>query len=364
VAPPTAHQPTRVLLIRPDHIGDVLLGAEAVALLRASLPQARLTYLVGPWSTAAARCGPPIDEVREIAFPGFARRRNVNLLAPYVLLARYAAKLRRERFDLAVVLRPDHWWGALLALAAGIPLRVGTLTPETRPLLTHTYVAHQDEPATRLALGAAALAVHALCAEPTEPGQVTQFTVSDAAHAAAAKLWHAHRLDEKPVVAIHPSAGAALKSWPLERWAVLADALLQEGLAVVLMGAPEDRALLERIQAKTLRCARRLSGQSLQISAALYARCALVITVDSGAGHLAAAVGTPTVRLYGPAPVAVFGPWPPREDQRVLAAAGLACLPCGDLDRPPCGAWTTPACLLALQVEDVLKAVRAQLGRG
>jgi len=105
-------------------------------------------------------------------------------------------------------------------------------------------------------------------------------------------------------------------------------------------------------------------GQPLNTSAALYQRCALLVSPDSGAAHLAAAVGTPTLRLYGPAPVGVFGPWPSRSDQRVLVSDGLACVPCGYLESPPCGATTLPACMLALGVEEVLKAVRAQLDQG
>jgi ADP-heptose:LPS heptosyltransferase len=100
------------------------------------------------------------------------------------------------------------------------------------------------------------------------------------------------------------------------------------------------------------------------MSAAIFERCALLVAPDSGAAHLAAAVGTPTVRLYGPASLDMFGPWPPRSDQRVLVGRGLACIPCGHLESPPCGATTLPACLLALGVDDVLNAVRAQLDRG
>jgi ADP-heptose:LPS heptosyltransferase len=105
-------------------------------------------------------------------------------------------------------------------------------------------------------------------------------------------------------------------------------------------------------------------GQPLDVSAAIYQRCALLVGPDSGAAHLAAAVGTPTLRLYGPAPVDVFGPWPPRSDQRVLIGSGLECMPCGYLESPPCGATTLPACLLTLSVEDVLKGVKAQLDQG
>ncbi|MCA1644278.1 MAG: hypothetical protein LC797_02025 [Chloroflexi bacterium] len=92
--------------------------------------------------------------------------------------------------------------------------------------------------------------------------------------------------------------------------------------------------------------------------------CALLVAPDSGAAHLAAALGTPTVRLYGPAAIEAFGPWPARPDQHVLLTRGLACVPCGELQSPPCGAKTLPACLLALSVEDVLNAVNAQLNHG
>ena len=352
-----------MLLIRPDHIGDVLLGAEAVALLRASLPRARITYLVGPWAAEAARAGPRVDEIRTLDFPGFTRRPKANFVAPYVTLARAALRLRRERYDVAVVLRPDHWWGALLALTAGVPLRVGTDTAETKPLLTHAYTSRGAH-ASQHALAVARTAIAAAHAEPADVDRAPQFTVEHAAMATAAELWRANTLEERSVVGIHPSAGAPLKSWPSSRWAALADALAAEGIAVVLIGAPEDRPLLASIQEAMSSCAPILSGQSLQVSAALYARCTVLASVDSGAGHLAAAVGTPTVRLYGPAPATIFGPWPPTPAQHVLLSDALACVPCGDLQSPPCGAQATPACMLALGVDNVLKDIRAELSRG
>ena len=355
----------RVLVLRPDHVGDVLLSAPAVARLRSSLPAAELTYLVGPWSAEAARYGPPVDRLLTLAFPGFTRRPNTNLLAPYVLLARTAAGLRRQRFDLAIVLRPDHWWGALLAQAAGVPYRVGTRTPETEALLTHARTPQPGEHWAAQALGVATLALEVL-GQPVVDAPMTAFRVPEAAHADARRLLDGHGLDgARRLVGVQPSAGAILKSWPTVRWAALVDTVADElQAAVLLIGAPADAALLGAIA----RCARSRpavqTGQSLGVSAALYARCRVLVAPDSGAAHLAAAVGTPTVRLYGPAAARVYGPWPARPDQRVLVTEQLACVPCGHLEAPPCGATTSPACLLAISPADVLHSVKGVLDRG
>lgn len=356
--------PRRVLILRPDHVGDVLLSAPAVALLRQSLPRAELTYLVGPWSEAAARHGPAVDRIETLEFPGFTRRHKVNAVQPYLALAQVAARLRSQAYDVAVVLRPDHWWGALLALSAGIPVRVGSRGPETTPLLTHARSSGPGEHWAEQALAVARLALVATRSDVVESGEVPQFHLDDAAQAAAAEFWRQAGLDGKPVVALHPSAGAPLKSWPAANWARLADGLFEDGVSVLLVGAPSDRPLIEAIGARMAHLSARACGQTLSVSAAIYARCRLVITVDSGAGHLAGAVGAPTIRLYGPAPPDVFGPWPARVDQQVLMTRRLSCVPCGHLVSPPCGATAQPACMLALQVEAVLNAARLSLEQG
>ena len=356
--------PRRVLLLRPDHVGDVLLSAPAVALLRQSLPRAELTYLVGPWSEEAARHGPSVDRLETLDFPGFTRRAKANVVEPYFVLAQAARQLRAGAYDMAVVLRPDHWWGALMALAAGIPLRVGTRLPETTGLLTHAREPQPHEHAAQQTVAVARLALAAVGRESAAIDDPVQFVVSEGARAEAECLWRQAGLEGKAVIAIHPSAGAPLKSWPIGNWARLAYELIDDRVAVVLVGAPSDASLLSGIAARVPKHVTIACGQSLSVSAAMYARSKLVISVDSGAGHLAAAVGTPTVRLYGPAPPEVFGPWPPRADQRVLITNSLSCAPCGHLEAPPCGATAQPACMLALNVDAVLKAVRLSFDQG
>ena len=355
-----------MLLLRPDHIGDVLLTSPPWRCCARACPGAHLTYLVGPWSAEVARGGPPVDSLRVLAFPGFTRQANPNVLAPYALLLREANRLRRERYDVAVVFRPDHWWGALLALVAGIPVRVGGATPETTPFLTHARPTLAGEHAAATALELARLALQAFDT-PAAPEVVDpEFTVSEASRAAAQEFWARHSLNGKRVVAVQPSAGAALKSWPVDRWARVADGLIERGTAVLLVGGPDDGPVLAAIQAHMARAPAAVAcGQALGVSAAMYQRCVLLVGPDGGQAHLAAAVGVPTVRLYGPASSVVFGPWPSRAAvHRVLVTDQLACVPCGHLEAPPCGATTLPACMLALGVEDVLNAASKQLGHG
>jgi heptosyltransferase-2/heptosyltransferase-3 len=350
-----------VLLVRPDHIGDVLLTSPAVALLRASLPDVHLTYLVGPWSAEAARRGPDVDAVETLEFPAFTRRPKPNVVQPYAMVARETLRLRVRQYDIAVIFRPDHWWGALLAMLAQVPARIGAWTPENAALLSHTIRPRADEHAADQSLRIARLALKATGVEPAEIEPRVVFRISERARSEAAEWWRAHGLEGKRVVALQPSAGATLKSWPEHRWAELADRL---DTPVLLMGAPTDHALLRRIDSVTGRDTMMVAGQRLELSAALLERCALLVAPDSGAAHLAAAVGTPTVRLYGPAPASKYGPWPIRSDQRVLVTDALACVPCGHLVDPPCGARGEPACMLALGVNDVLAGIQPVLARG
>jgi ADP-heptose:LPS heptosyltransferase len=267
--------------------------------------------------------------------------------------------LRRHTYDLAVVLRPDHWWGALLALAAGIPTRVGFDLPETRPLLSHALPLDPRQHAAEQALALAADVADLFGRPVPRVPEAPAFCVRQEEHAAAARLLARHGLTGAPgrLVGIQPSSGAALKSWPRAWWAALSDRLRAAGLEVALLGGPEDASLLASIRTLQVAPAPALSGQPLGVSAAVYARCAVLVGLDGGGPHLAAAVGVPTVRLYGPASPAKYGPWPPRQDQRVLLARGLACVPCGHLEGPPCGARHLPACLLAHGVDEVFTAV-------
>lgn len=356
---PAATAPRAVLLIRPDHLGDLLFATPTFRLLRAALPQARLTLLVGPWSQAVVGRNADLDEVLTCRFPGFERRPKASLLAPYRLLYETAASLR-GRFDTALVLRFDHWWGAWLAAAAGIPRRIGYDRAETRPFLTEALAYRPDrhEVEQNVVL-AAALAPAQLAA--AQPGPL-QFAVSSAARDWAAG-WLAAQgaAADRPLIAIHAGAGAAVKQWPSAAWAAVAAQLSMEfGAQIVLTGGPAERLLAQEVAGRLSFAPLNAAGETdLEQLAALLARCALALGADSGPLHLAVAVGTPTVHLHGPVSAAKFGPWGDPNRHRVLMTS-WPCAPCNRLDWPA-RVLAEHGCMAAITVDDVLAAARMAL---
>ncbi|GAC1431112.1 MAG: glycosyltransferase family 9 protein [Chloroflexota bacterium] len=383
----------RVLVMRPDHLGDVLLITPALGLLRRQVPGAEITCLIGPWARPVLRGNPDVDRVIGCPFPGFERRPgqpSPSLLAPYLLLVYHAVLLRRQGpYDAALILRDDHWWGALLAYLAGIPLRVGIDQSESTPFLTVALsrealraggVTHRAEENAALVLRLAASLPSApgpgsLAGAPVLPVDLPPLraVVGRDDRTAARDLLASHGLgQQRRLVALQAGAGSPLKLWSPEAHAAVAVALARAtGSAVILVGSAGERPLARQIADLTLSAAPEatiavLAGDtSWGVLAALLDLCALVVGADSGTLHLAVARGRPSIALFGPVDPRLFGPWARgggRESLHRVVRAALPCQPCGRLDycavQPhgsllpvPCLAAITPATVLAVARE-------------
>ena len=398
-----------VLAIRPDHLGDALLATPAFRLLKQALPTARLTVLCGPWGADVPVHCPAVDRVETAAFPGFARAegrdrlppafaRLRRQLAPYAWSLGLAGVLAEGRYDVAVNFRPDYWLGAALSALASIPYRLGYDHPEARPFLTDA-LPHQRLPVGKLLSSIAiehaaarnlALVERVLQLAGREPPGAfdsgMQYVPTAGERAEAARLWRAHDLDEAPaVVAIHPVPGEPAKRWPAARFALVADHLAGRfGARVVVTGASGDvaeaRALVDRCHYRPVFLA---GHTSFGVLATLLERCRFALGTDNGAMHLASAMGTPNVRLFGPTAAAAWGPWP-AEDPSVPSKVALSlpkgqalgadeasawkilsprpCAPCHRLDLPPwevASATNDPAypCMDEISVEQVIFAI-------
>lgn len=358
-------RPPRIVIARPDHVGDVLLTLPAATTIRRAIPGAQVAFLVRPEAAAVPRHCPDVTETLTVPFPSPAADFDREAWqGPTAVVARLVA---RGRFDVAILARPaDQWSGAILT-AAGVPHRVGYADPATFPYLTEAVpcVAGRHAAEEAVALAVRALAVLGV-RQPADPAPVVpprwRVTPSDIAEADQVLARVAEAAGDAPIV-LHPGAGWRLKRWPAERWGALAAAIhARFRVAPLVTAGPQEVELAARVVECAGGAAVPLPAPvSLGGLAALYQRARVVVATDSGPLHLAAAVGAPVVGLYGPADPAVFGPLAPAVRARVVRVS-LPCSPCGLVIDPPCGAIEHPACVTGVDVGSMVAAVAAMLG--
>ena len=355
VAPTTADVQKRILLIRPDHLGDALLTLPAITALREAFPEAELLALASPQAASVFASLPELDAVQTMDFPGISRSPQQQRLAPWLQALRTARQLRDLRCSAALILRPDHWWGALVTWLAGIPQRIGYELAETTPFLTQAIpLRHEHALLRNLRL------VAALDGQAVNEHVELNYPLTAADRDAAAVILCKNGVSpDEPYLFIHPGTGATLKHWEEERWARVADELsIAPGAQVLFSGSTAERSLVKRITAQMQQPATSLAGKtSIAELAACYENALLVLGPDSGPLHLAAAVGAPTVSLYGPADPAEFGPWGPAE-RHITLASNIGCRPCRVLDWGADEVAWHP-CLHDISVSQVVAAAQA-----
>lgn len=376
VTPTTINPPRKLLLIRPDHLGDVLWVTPALHLLRQALPETEITLMVGPWGASVLDNNSDFDRLVRCEFPGFSRKPKTSWFEPYLYLLQQSRLLRSYGYDAAINLRYDFWWGALLLYLADLPLRFGYDWPEASQFLTHklpiprpqepSFLQHipfgqnaQHSAAMNLGLTSYALQtfgvsttslpsldhdLHLKFTPTTEDTRYVNLHLSE---------WGINRGDK--VVVIHPGSGATIKLWTNESFAAIADGLAEQyGAKVILAGGESERVLLRNILRLTKTKPLSWEVGGLGKLAALFARANLVLGLDSGPLHLAVATATPTIQLFGPTDPALFGPWGDPTIHRIIRTEiDLPCCPCGilDFDRV---CWRGGYCMRTIKVGQVL----------
>lgn len=341
----------RILLVKPSALGDVVHALPVVATLKRRYPAVPLDWLIEEEAAPLVLGHPAIA-----AFLVSGRRRwQRQLRSPARLpgtlreIRDFVGEVRRRRYD-AVLDLQGLFKSALYVAAAGARLRVGLADGrEGAPwVLTHRVpVPPQPVHAVEryLALAAAVDAREA----------VRDFTIPLGAEDAEA----ARRLLAdlpRPRVVLHPAARWATKLWEVERWRAVAASLAGGGAGVILTGGPSDTVLAAAICDGLHPAPRSLAGcLSLKQLAAVLRAADLMVTVDSGPMHIAAALGTPVVALFGPTDPARTGPVRPG---RVLRR-DLPCSPC--LERR-CRIAETRRCMRDLDAAEVLATAHEVLG--
>lgn len=314
----------RILLIRPDHLGDIVLATAVLRGIRVARPSAEITMLVGPWAAQVLRTNADVDRVLTFAFPWFDRQPAPSPIEPYFVAIRLAARLRAYSFDRVYILRPDHWWGALVAQLANVPQRIGYAGALQSRMLTKSIPLPVPEHAVVSGLRLADPSrEHKPQFETGLPLTTIRPTLSD--RAIARQLLDRHiEVPSVRLAIIHPGASVALKRWPVVRWAAIADRLSIQGWSVAIAGGPGEGTIAEEIRETAAAAANLGEVGSIGVLAALFESAGVAFGMDSAPMHVATAVGTPTIRLFGPGNEFLFGPWGDARYHRFVRAPGTA----------------------------------------
>lgn len=335
---------TRPILIVPYMwIGDFVRCHSVVSLLRARFPHRPVDML------ATSLCAPLADYM-----PGLRKVIIADLPRGRLALAQQsalAARLKRESYGTALVM-PRTWKSCLAPYLAGIPERIGFVGEARFLLLNDMRLGERKLP--RMVDRCAALALpRGAELPPDPPAPVLGVAAADAAS------WRNRRglsTETRPVVALAPGAVGPSKRWPGSAYAALTRRLLDEGFAVWVLGGPNEKSLAAEIVGDST--ARDLTGNDLRDAVLALASAAVAVSNDSGLLHVAAALGTPTIGIFGPTSPWHWAPLNPLAAV-VQSKIELDCRPC---HKPTCR-FGHHRCMREIAPEDVLAATRRALAQ-
>lgn len=340
---PLCKDARRILVIRYRFIGDTILTVPFLRNLRRSYPNAEIDVLIGPQSGEVLNGCPYVDNFIVFDTTRFHKYDRSEKKARNYWS--YIGELRKNSYDLVFVLKRSLS-SAFLAFATGAKYRVGYATEGRGFLLTHkvAWNKHIHEVQSTLdVLRAANVQIEddhlEAWVSPQERAAINQKV--------------AQLASSEPKVLVHAAAAHPDKMYPSESWAEVVRSLKEDlKLTPFFTGAKEDRQLYDSIARMAGVSCVNLAGElSLRESMAVYEQMNLAVCVDSGPAHLAAAVGTPTLALFGPTDPERWRPYGAKH--RALYDSSLPCRPCNYYktcdDRP---------CLTKMSPLDVVKNCR------
>ena len=343
---------SRALVTKLRHHGDVLLASPVFTVLKRAIPEAELDALVYRETAPMLEGHPAIAQIHLID----REWKRQGLLAQARAERALLASLRARRYDLVVHLT-EHPRGAWLVRLLKPRYSVGRHLEHAHRLwrssFTHYYRLPRATPRHTVECNLDALRRIGLQPAPGDKRLVLRPDDADAARADS--LLAQHGLEARRFVHMHPGSRWLFKCWSPERYAALLDRIVVGGARVVLTAAPDarERALVDAIVSACAGPTRArlvdLCGVlTLRELAALTHKARVFVGVDSAPMHIAAAMGTPVVALFGPSGEVEWRPW--AVAHRVVTSVEHPCRPCGN---DGCGGGKVSECLTELPVHRV-----------
>ena len=334
----------RVIVRAPTWVGDAVMSVPALRELRALLPAANITVVARPGTADVFLDADFIDHVIEIE-SGFLAS---------------VGQLRRGKFDLALLFQ-NAFAAAARTFAARIRFRIGYNTDRRAPLLTTALPLppwRNERHESFYYLNIVAELERMLFRSTRIADKQPRFdlAVSDNRKQQAHALLQEKGLStDRPVAILCPgSVNSRAKRWPIERYAELCDRLASQGMTVVLIGSPAEVAVSSEVSAGATYQPLVLTGNtSVAQAVALISIADVLVTNDTGPAHIGAAVGTPTLVIFGPTNPLTTYPLSPHAE---IVRQPPDCAPCMLRDCP-----IDHRCMTAVSVDEVFRRAMAMI---
>lgn len=305
----------KILVIRVDGIGDLLNSTPALALLRENYPSAEITVLARPLNAPVLIGNPDVDRILTFARDGEHCGFKARL--------RFYRALRREGFQLVVAMQTGMW-SHLVALLSGAPYRLGRYQKRFRSTLTHAW--HGKYPKGETHEVDRNLELVQLICKGEGTRKLKFHLLPNEIDTAKAHLTSRGIGADTFLIGIHPGGSSFDKRWPERQYAELADRLVQQyNATILLLRGPEEGALTHNIQQAMQSRAIVQAPETIRELGALLSCCNLVVCNDSGPMHLAAALDVPMVAVFGPTDHVA---WHPLSENAAIVRRDMPCWPC------------------------------------
>jgi len=284
-------EPKNILVIRLDHIGDVLFATPAVKILRERFKGSKITFLVGSWAKGVLEKNPNINQIIVYDAPWFKRDKEQKSAGFWQMVK----KVKEQNFDLGIDLRGDLRNIALMYLG-GVKYRVGYGITGGGFLLSKVVkydkakheIRHNIDILEQVAPGVS----HGRIAKPEF------FTLKEDENFASEFLFEHGIINGDAIIAIHPGAGSQVKLWDENKFAEVISSLSKKA-KIIVFGNEKEKDLVRRIIALSKAdCVNAAGKTTLGQMAAIIKKCKVFIGTDSGPAHIASAVGTPVISIF------------------------------------------------------------------
>ena len=329
----------KILIVRLRSIGDTVLSTPAIFALKRFLPNVEVDILVEDWVAPVLANHPHVNNVVVLERGGFFAR------------AQVAKQLRATGYDVVYNLHGGTT-ATFLTRATGAPHRVGFRTYQYAQLHNH------QAPSPLLLWGQQKthsveqqLALLGWTGVPVTDRPRTQLGVPPAAADYVNQRLVEVKLEDRKIALIHPAAAFNTKQWATVNFARVVEFLAERGYASVAIAAPHENEVIENLRSE-VSVPMASFDLSLPEVTALAARAQVFVGNDSGIAHIAAAVGTPSVVIFGSSNIAHWRPW-----NRGPAEVVFEEMPCQPCHGYFCEKFAQPECILRVPVERVAAAI-------